>query len=56
MEKRFGPTAPCSSSEDLGSIFLCDETGTRVVVRPLPNGKPDNATAEKLLKLLNKVA
>lgn len=54
LEKRSGPTAPSSSNEDAGSIFLCDESGTRVVVRPLPDGKPDDATADKILKLLNK--
>lgn len=76
LEKRFGPTSPSGSGEDLGSIFLMDETGVRIVVRPVivpdpskpPTKNPitgghtpqgmmvvaDEATADKILKLLNK--
>jgi hypothetical protein len=54
MEKRFGPTSPSGSSEDVGAIFLVDLNGIRVVIRPSLGGKPDHDLADKILKLLNK--
>lgn len=77
LEKRSGPTSPSGAGDDVGSIFLLDETGVRIIIRPhlVPDPSkpavekhpvhggytaqgmmlmPDDATADKILKLLNK--